>query len=536
MDGSRVAEQFPRAIVTNTADEVFVGNGHSGGYQIRQFGSTGEEALPSEVFGLTPEPIGGSTGITIDSSNGTIYVADGPHDNVDVFDLVQLADVSTGGHSNEKGTTTTVAGTVNPEGVETQYFFEYGTSQSYEFRSPEETSSASASQQIAANLTELTPETTYHYRLVAVNANGTSNGQDGVFTTGPAVAGVVTGPASNIGITTATLHGELNPEGVGTVYFFQYGTTEGYGGLSEFEESSSEGPISPAAPIAELQPGTTYHYRLFTASEHGVTFGGDKTFTTLPALPTVNDLSPFATNVSLHEATLHDMISPGRGLTRYHIEYGATAEYGASTPESYTQFNEEEEAGTVYPVEQLIAGLAPGVTYHYAFVATNASGTTTGPDEVFTTLAGVPPAVETGVASNVSPNGATISGLVDPTGQFASYRFELGSGEGYATQVFGNIEQREIVTASFTGLLPGVTYHYRLVASDAAGVGMGADQTFTTPGLPTMIFQPGAPTLLAIPVFPLGPHVIKCKKGFVKKGAKCVRKPHPRHKKKGKKK
>ena len=169
-------------------------------------------------------------------------MADGPDNDVDVFALVQLARREHWRFLEREGYECDVAGTVNPESIEAHYFFEYGTTPSYGLKSAEEASSAATSQPAAANLTGLEPNTTYHYRLVAINANGTSRGQDGKFTTGPVIAEVSTGPASNVGITTATLNGQLNPEeGVETNYYFQYGTTIEYGAPAKWKSAASKG-------------------------------------------------------------------------------------------------------------------------------------------------------------------------------------------------------------------------------------------------------------------------------------------------------
>ena len=443
-----------RAVVTNAANEVFVGD-NKHGYQIRQYGAGVAESPPATTFG---ESIGGSTGVAIDSTTGTIYVADGPNEDVDVFALVQLANVSTGESSNVKGTNASVAGTVDPEGVETHYFFEYGTTNSYGLSSAEETSSAGTDQPVTASLTGLEPNTTYHYRLAATNANGVSRGADREFKTGPVIAEVSTASASNIGINTVTLNGRLNPEeGVETNYYFQYGVTTEYGASSELAASSVEGLISATAAITELEPGTTYHYRIVAfigAGGPGLeTDGEDQEFSTFPAKATVNDSPPFATGVAPHEATLHGTINPGRGVTIYRFVYGTTEGYGSSTPEAFTQRNYEDDA-----VGQLITGLQPGTIYHYALIATNASGTTIGPDKTFTTL----------------PTPTT-----EPRGE---------------------------------------------------------EESTSPPVLPPSIAPPGTVPILTTPVFPPEPRVISCKKGFVKKGKKCVRKRSPRPKKRSKKK
>jgi hypothetical protein len=55
------------------------------------------------------------------------------------------------------------------------------------------------------------------------------------------------------------------------------------------------------------------------------------------------------------------------------------------------------------------------------------------------------------------------------------------------------------LSASLTGLQPGTTYAYRIVVRSGYGTAFGAEQTFTTAGLPTLITQPLSPPLLAVP-------------------------------------
>lgn len=77
-----------------------------------------------------------------------------------------------------------VVGTVNANGVKTRYFFDYGTSKKYGARTARQNVGAGATPLAAtAGITGLRSNTKYHYRLVAVNAKGTSRGSDRTFTT-----------------------------------------------------------------------------------------------------------------------------------------------------------------------------------------------------------------------------------------------------------------------------------------------------------------------------------------------------------------
>src|SRR5689334_6886002 len=108
-------------------------------------------------------------------------------------------------------TSATVGGTVNPNGLATTWHVEYGRSTSYGSQTDAVgAGSGTAAANVSTTITGLTPGTTYHYRFVAVNASGTTNGADGTFTTAGSAAPVaVTAPATNLAASAATLNGAV---------------------------------------------------------------------------------------------------------------------------------------------------------------------------------------------------------------------------------------------------------------------------------------------------------------------------------------
>ena len=190
---------------------------------------------------------------------------------------------STGNATAITPTSATLNGTVNPEGQATTYYFEYGTTTGYGSQTAAtDAGSGTADAKVSRSIGSLVPNTTYHYRLVATNASGTTLGSDVSFKAPKPPAPVVsTGHPSNVTQTSATLKGTVNPKGQATTYFFQYGTSRAYGGQTPIADAGSGTKgVAVSAAIGALAPHTTYHYRLVATSVNGTTNGADVSLTT----------------------------------------------------------------------------------------------------------------------------------------------------------------------------------------------------------------------------------------------------------------
>ncbi len=78
----------------------------------------------------------------------------------------------------------------------------------------------------------------------------------------------------------ATLYGQVNTCGSSASYYFQYGTTTGYGNITVINTLPAGLAAEPVnAPIDGLQAGVTYHFRLVATNSFGAGAGGDLTFT-----------------------------------------------------------------------------------------------------------------------------------------------------------------------------------------------------------------------------------------------------------------
>jgi hypothetical protein len=97
---------------------------------------------------------------------------------------VNAPDARTDAAKDVKASSAMLAGTVGPEGLETEFRFEYGTSSRYGSTTTESVAGAGMSPvPVSAKLQQLSPNTEYHYRLVAISSAGTTYGAERTFKT-----------------------------------------------------------------------------------------------------------------------------------------------------------------------------------------------------------------------------------------------------------------------------------------------------------------------------------------------------------------
>ena len=129
------------------------------------------------------------------------------------------------------------------------------------------------------------------------------------------------------------------------------------------------------------QPGKDYIAMIPLSSVRLQAIGGAGECGALAHAPFVTTNT--ASGVTPSGATLNGSVDPAGQATTYQFSYGTTTNYGsvAPSPAGYAG-----GPGTRPVTESAsLTGLRPGTTYHYRIEATNATGTTYGPDQTFTT-------------------------------------------------------------------------------------------------------------------------------------------------------
>ena len=101
------------------------------------------------------------------------------------------------------------------------------------------------------------------------------------------------------------------------------------------------------------------------------------------------------------------------------------------------------------------------------------------------------PSASTGPVTAVGPTTATVSASVNPNGTSTTWWVEYGTTTGYGKETAktsaGSGTSSVAVSPTLTGLTPGTSYHYRVVAASSAGTAHGGDGLLTTSAAPQVV-------------------------------------------------
>lgn len=303
------------------------------------------------------------------------------------------------------------------------------------------------------------------------------------FTPGPPVPVVRTKEAevADIGHTSATVRGHIELDG-GTPITgckVEYGPTKAYTLSKPCTPDPSGGNFTEntdvSAELTGLNTGSTYHYAFVASNATGTGLGINRTVR--PAAVLGLDTEGVS-GVNDGSATLNGSLDPDGIATQYHFEYGLVGELTQSTPPVAASGSGDQ------PVSAAVSNLKPGAVYSYRLVGANSLGTTRGVIKTFR-VAG-PPSIAGVRATEVRETSAQLNARINPGGYPTTYRFEYGKTTDYGSTIpippvegdAGEGADFAPVSNQLEGLEPGVTYHFRVVATNQWGDTVGADTTF----------------------------------------------------------
>ena len=278
-------------------------------------------------------------------------------------------------------TTATLNASFTGNTEDTTYYFQWGVESVTENESTPVTLTApNGATSVSEPITGLIAGRTYMARVIAERGGNESIANTITFSTLPAVKGVDTDPATDVNTTEATLNGSLDPDGIATSFYFEYGKTKGYGHTVPLPPSpvgtTTPGQTPVSTVLTDLEAGATYHFRLVGVNSFGETRGPDEVFTTFQP-PAIDSAS--SRNVTETSAELTGQIDPNGYPTTAYFEYGTTLDYGSIAQVPAEQL---ENLDGPQPVVVQITGLQ-GVRYHFRLVAENEWGKTETENQTF---------------------------------------------------------------------------------------------------------------------------------------------------------
>ncbi len=372
---------------------------------------------------------------------------------------------------------------------------------------------------VSGQVTGLTADTAYQFRVIAANAGGTSTSASEKFTSLPDPPAVQSEAASSITQAAATLNAKVNPNGANvTSCVLEYGTSlpSGTSVACTPTPGSGTGLVAVSGQVTGLTADTTYQFRVIAGNAGGTSTSASEKFTTLADGPTVQ--TEAASSITQVAATLNAKVNPGgANVTSCELEYGTSLPSGTSVPCTPTPGS---GTGPV-AVSGQVTGLAADTSYQFRVIASNAGGTSTSASEKFTTLPDAP-ALQSESASSITKASATLNARVNPNGaNVTSCEFEYGTSLPSGTIVActptpGSGTGPVAVSGQVTGLVADTTYKFRVIAANAGGTAESAVEQFTTtPNAPvvqseaaSLITQSGA--TLNAKVNPNGAKVTSC--------------------------
>jgi NHL repeat-containing protein len=450
------------------------------------------------------------SGIGVDSADNVLFVVDGVGDDVIVLEIGPTPAAPETIAANEvKQKSAVLNGKL---GSTQKYYFEY--KQGAECEDGERTSVKEGDGEVSVEIAGLEPNAEYSYCTVTENQYGATRGPIESFTTQGEEPEILSEGAamSPEGALLGEFFAEINPNNQETTYTFEYSTE------ADLETETLEGSVGivggamipagfgPALAKGEVEvepANVTRYYRVVATNATGTKIGKIQAYTKVPLVGNES-----FSELALTTAVLKATVNPVYQRSNYQFEYATSK---TQLEERKGSLTDNTSVGSIEleenPVSTVITGLTPYTTYYYRVIAENASTKNPtnadkgepvlGKIEMFSTRSlGLP---TTGEALNVARTSVVLSGSVIAPFVPVTYYYEIISEAGYraaivkhASNPYAEGERTAAIDIQASespqaagpvqvgGLLPGTTYHYRLVVKNEFGWGYGTDLTFTT--------------------------------------------------------
>lgn len=192
--------------------------------------------------------------------------------------------------------------------------------------------------------------------------------------------------ASGITRTEATVNGAITPHEVPTHFWFEYGKTTGLGNATPLTAiGDGTDPLPVSFTLANLDPITTYYFRIDAQNRFGTVNGPTMSFTTAgPSHAAPSVATDIAADISASAALLRGTINPNGTPTSYWFEYSSDSLLGVTLLKSTARVSAGSGTNPI-SANARISDLARRTTYYFRLVAENDAGIMRGARRSFKT-------------------------------------------------------------------------------------------------------------------------------------------------------
>ncbi|MCF8538311.1 MAG: choice-of-anchor D domain-containing protein [Candidatus Nanopelagicales bacterium] len=335
----------------------------------------------------------------------------------------------------------------------------------------------STSVDVSADLTALSPSTTYYVRVTATNSNGSASSSIGSFTTSARPLVLTTTTGSLTTGTVATVYSKtLAADGGTAPYTWSVVAGSLPSGLSL---NSTTGAIS-GTPL--FDGGSSFTIEVTDATSQTAT----KVFS-ISVVDSPNATTTAATSVATTSVVLNGTVDPGNLVTSATFCYGTASDLTGCTEIAADQSPLAADPSSA-SVSLTLTGLTGGTTYYARVQAINSTGPDAGNIVSFTTTS-APDASTVSAIFRDKAGQAILTGSIDPGGLSTNVSFCWGTTPTLVGCTSVAADQSPLsashetgaVSKEVTGLTQGATYYFNVTATNSAGADVGSTIEFTMP-------------------------------------------------------
>lgn len=359
--------------------------------------------------------------------------------------------------------------------------FEYSLDHSFKniIATTPSTVASNGSANISINLINLESNTTYYYRLTAIQNSNIYYSQILSFTTLPDFE-ITTNFTYNYSSTTAQISGNIVSNGYDiTNVEFQYGTSSDVldstlGGTPTLVLGNSTATVE--ASLTNLKPETKYFYRIKATHKGEDIYGNIRSFTTYPEYKiNINSPNINGTNVTLSAY----LTSYNKDITDIVFEYG-TLDYENNISTNPSQIN----ASSSNHVSATITNLDANLNYYYRLKAMHNGQAIYSEERVFNFSRNI--IIVNGTIEEPQTNSLKLKGLINCQGAYlTNIHFEYGVTNSFGSLITGTPNfaygyNTNLISGLINNPLAKQTYYYRLVATNNGNIIYSDTYQYTT--------------------------------------------------------